>query len=404
MSEDVSSGTAQAGPRELQVARAFGCGDVRARRRHLADECLDLRSGQGPRHDGERGPVGDRPRGSRLGRVHPDQQQGGRPRRSQAGLRPGPARLRHRRPGDDAGPGPDHHHHLLGDSRRPGGLVAAARHAVTDPRELRGRRPQEDLRPGRGCGGDCRSSRAAPGRFRHHLSVVAGGVRPRSRGHRGGARQHQAGPRREVHGASTHRPGWRGSLRRGDGRCRPGHPGLAGGRRSSGGVHRDRPRRARRTWVLAGARQAPGQADVARPGSVPLPALQDRHLAAADAADHPRRRHDRAPDLLADDARVQRDAGRALVGPLVAQHVRGGPGGGTGLRKASLEHHRVCGVRPDHGGNGPGHPAGASGRLRLVAHRPPAVGGLRVGPVGVPARTTTRWRPSRRTGSARLPE
>ena len=41
--------------------------------------------------------------------------------------------------GHDARPGPDRHHHVLGDHRRAGGVAAAARHAVVDPRQLRGR-------------------------------------------------------------------------------------------------------------------------------------------------------------------------------------------------------------------------------------------------------------------------
>ena len=166
---------------QLPVGHVACRGDVRARRRHLADERLDLRGGRGSRHDGERRAVRDRARGPGLGRVHPDQQQGGRPHRSQAGLRPGPARLRHRRPGDDAGPEPDRDHHLLGDPRRSGGIAAAARHAVTHPRELRRSRSQEDLRPGRGSGGHRRSGRTAARRLRHHLPVVAGRLPPRSR-------------------------------------------------------------------------------------------------------------------------------------------------------------------------------------------------------------------------------
>ena len=95
--------------------------------------------------------------------------------------------------------------------------------------------------------------------------------------------------------------------------------------------------RARRAGVLARSRQASGQGDAARPGPVPLPALPDRHLTADAAADHPGRRDDRAPDLLADDARVQRDAGRAFPRPAVAQHVRGGHAGGAkvGKRRSS---------------------------------------------------------------------
>ena len=159
---------------------------------------------------------------------------------------------------------------------RPRCVAAAARHAVPHPRELRRRRPEEDLRPGGGRGRDRRRGRAAARRVRHDVPVVAGRVRPRGRGHRGGARQHQAGPRRGLHRTPPHRPGRRGSLRRGHGRCRPGDPGLAGGRRIRGGAHRGRCRRARRAGVLAGAPQAPGEADAARPGPVPLPALPAR--------------------------------------------------------------------------------------------------------------------------------
>ena len=74
-----------------------GDGDVRARRRHVDHECLDLSGGRGSRHDGERRAVGDRARSARLRRVHPDRQQGRRPHRPQARLRAGPARLRGRR-------------------------------------------------------------------------------------------------------------------------------------------------------------------------------------------------------------------------------------------------------------------------------------------------------------------
>ena len=88
-------------------------------------------------------------------------------------------------------------------------------------------------------------------------------------------------------------------------------------------------------WLVRRKRQ--GKPTLARPGPVPLPALQDRHHPADDAADHPRRRDDRAPDLLADDARVQRDGGWALPGPAVAEHVRGGHVGRaqSGKRRSS---------------------------------------------------------------------
>ena len=92
--------------RAIPAARPpAGDGDVRARRRHVADERLDLRGRPRSRHDGQRRPVGDRARGARIRRVHPDRQQDRRPLRPQAGVRAGPARLRDRRDGDDARPG-----------------------------------------------------------------------------------------------------------------------------------------------------------------------------------------------------------------------------------------------------------------------------------------------------------
>ena len=75
-------------------------------------------------------------------------------------------------------------------------------------------------------------------------------------------------------------------------------------------------------WLVRRKRQ--GKPTLARPGAVQLPALQDRDLPADASADHPGRGDDRAADLLADDPRVQRDAGRALPGAAVPEHVRGG--------------------------------------------------------------------------------
>ena len=57
------------------------------------------------------------------------------------------------------------------------------------------------------------------------------GFAARSRRHRGRAREHQAGPRRGIHGSSTDRPGGCSPVRRRDGRRRARHPRLAGGRR-----------------------------------------------------------------------------------------------------------------------------------------------------------------------------
>ena len=243
---------------QLPAGDPAGGGDVRPRRRHVADERLDLRRGRGSRHHGQRRPVGDRARGAGLRRVHPDQQQGRRPHRPQAGLRPGPGRLRDRRPGHDPGPGSDGDHRVLGDRRRAGRVAAAARHAVPDPRQLRGRSPEEGVCPGRGRRRDRRRRRATARRFRHDVPVVAGRVPPRSGHHRGRARQHRPGARCRLHGSPPHRPGRCGAVRRGHGRRRPGHPGLAGGRRSRRSAHRGRrssgSRRWRTGWCAASAR------------------------------------------------------------------------------------------------------------------------------------------------------
>ena len=76
------------------LATAAGDGDVRARRRHIADERVDLVGGSRPRHDRQRRPGRDRARGAGIRRVHPDRRQGRRSHRTQAGVRAGPARLR----------------------------------------------------------------------------------------------------------------------------------------------------------------------------------------------------------------------------------------------------------------------------------------------------------------------
>ncbi len=63
--------------------------------------------GQGPRHHGQRRAVGDRARGAGLRGLHPDREQGRRPDRAQARVRPRAARLRRRGARDDARAGPD---------------------------------------------------------------------------------------------------------------------------------------------------------------------------------------------------------------------------------------------------------------------------------------------------------
>ncbi len=147
-----------------------------------------------PGHHRQRRAVRHRPRGAGLGGVHPDQQQGRRPDRPQAGLRPGAAGVRRRRAGDDAGPEPDRDRHLLGDHRRARRVAAAAGHAVADPRQLRRRRAEAGVRAGRRRGRHRRRGRAAARRLRHDVPVVAGRVRARGRHHRRRAEPDPAGP------------------------------------------------------------------------------------------------------------------------------------------------------------------------------------------------------------------
>ena len=90
---------------------------------------------------------------------------------------------------------------------------------------------KQGLRPGRRRGRDRRRGRAAARRLHHHVPVVARRLPARGRRHRGRAVRHQARPRRAVHRAPGGRRRRRGPLGRGHGRHRAGHPGLAGGRR-----------------------------------------------------------------------------------------------------------------------------------------------------------------------------
>ncbi len=221
-----------------------GHGDVRPRRRHVADERLDLIGGPRPGHDRERRPVGDRARGARLGGVHPDRQQDRRSDRAQASVRAGSARLRRRRALDGARPEPGHDRHLLGHRGWARRLAAAARHAVPDPRQLRGDRSAQGLRAGRGGGGDRGRGRTADRRLHHDLPLVARGLPHGGRRHRDRALRHPAGARRPVHGSPWRRRGGSGPVRARHGRHRAGHPRVAGGRGVRRGAPGDRRRRA----------------------------------------------------------------------------------------------------------------------------------------------------------------
>ena len=75
-------------------------------------------------------------------------------------------------------------------------------------------------------------------------------------------------------------------------------------------------------WWLVRRHRAGSRPD--RPDVVQLQALPARHLRSDGPADRPRRHDDRPADLLADGPRVQRDEGRPVARPAVAQHVRAG--------------------------------------------------------------------------------
>ena len=130
---------------------------------------------------------------------------------------------------------------------------------------------------------------------------------------------------------------------------------------------------------LARAPQAGGQADAARPGPVPLHAVPARRHRADAPADRTRRRDDRAADLPADGARVQRDAGRTVARPALAHHVRGRAPRREAGRRAAAEHAHPAGVRALHGRDGDPDPDHPARRLRLGARVPLIIAGSGLG-------------------------
>ena len=154
-------------------------------------------------------------------------------------------------------------------------------------------------------------------------------------------------------------------------------------------------------WLIRRKRERQG--DPARPRPVPASELHRRGLGPDAAADHPRRRHDRPPAVLPDDARVRRPGGRPVPGPAVADHVRGGDGGRQeGRRPASRRHHprRLPADQPRDRGHHPVRPARGQ---RLVLRGPARRHGLRPGPAGLAAEQLHARARSRRSGSARPP-
>ena len=192
--EAVHTTTDQEGPGPVGTDRSRGArdpavdGDVRARRRHIADERVDLGGGARPQHDGQRSPVGDRARSAGVGRLHPDRQQDRRPLSGASGPTCSGCSATPSAPlAMTLAQGLTADHHLLGRHRRARCVAAAARHAVAHPRQLRGQRAAEGLRHGGRVGRHRHRRRTAARRVHHHLPVLAGRLPARGRRDRGRA-------------------------------------------------------------------------------------------------------------------------------------------------------------------------------------------------------------------------
>ena len=121
--------------------------------------------------------------------------------------------------------------------------------------------------------------------------------------------------------------------------------------------------------VLAHQSQAAGQADAARPAAVRVGLLPVGHLAADAPADRAGGHDHRPADLPPDGAGVQRDAGRPVHGPALAEHVRDGAPGGEAGREAPPRQRRPPGLRAADDGRGPpapGRPRADSGWLLAI--------------------------------------
>ena len=159
-----------------------------------------------------------------------------------------------------------------------------------------------------------------------------------------------------------------------------------------------------RAGPLAAAPQARGQARPARPAPVRVQAVQLRDLPGDPPAHRPGRDADRAADLPPDGARLQRDGGGPVARAAVADDVRrragrraDGPGNGgrAVLIRAGFALLLVAVAAAD-----PDRPARGQ---RLVPRRSARARRVRGSACWSPSSTTTRWRRSRRSGSARPP-
>ena len=112
---------------------------------------------------------------------------------------------------------------------------------------------------------------------------------------------------------------------------------------------------------------------------------------------------DRAADLPADGARVQRDAGGTLDRPTLAQHVRRRGARREASGQAAPRRHHPRRVRAPRGRARGADPDRASGVFRVVAPGPAPDRRIRLGLAGVPAQQLHARPRSPRSVSARPP-
>ena len=273
----------------------------------------------------ERGPVRDRPRGAGVGGVHPHRQQGRRPDRAQAGLRPRPARLCDRRAGHGARTEPDRRSSSSGRSSAasaPSLLLPAMQSLIHGNFEGAAQKKAYAL-----VGASAAIAAAVGpllgGFITTYLSWRVG-FPLEARDHRRRPIRHQAGSRRALHRRPAHRRGRRRALGARHGRHRAQHPGVAGGRRGCRRCSLVRRRSRARPAFVSGwcRRKRRGKPTLIDPDLFKSKVFRLRDHRTDAPTDRVRRHDDRAPDLPADGARVQRNAGRTFARSAVADDVR----------------------------------------------------------------------------------
>ena len=156
--------------------------------------------------------------------------------------------------------------------------------------------------------------------------------------------------------------------------------------------------------VAACAASASGKPTLIDPDLFQSKRVPARHHRADAPADRARRHDDRAADLPADGARVQRHGGRPVARAAVAEHVRGRarwPGSGRATRRPSSIIRVGFALLDRRRGRAP--PDRAARGLGLVPRRPADHRRVAASACSSRSSTTTRCRRSPRSGSARPP-